>query len=87
MKKKISALAAVFLVGTVVSVYAQKSPGASEYSPGDTMKDRSSSSTLSGKRGPGASASTPGHMQKTPGGASELSPGDKMNDKRGQGGK
>jgi hypothetical protein len=83
--KKISALAAALLVGTLVAAYAQKSPGASENSPGDVMKDRLS--TPPHQSSPGASASTPGHMQKTPGGASELSPGDRMNDKREQGGR
>ncbi len=84
--KKISAIAAALLVGTVVAAHAQKSRGASEYTPGDTMKDQSSSSTLS-KKGPGASAYTPGHQQGSPGGASEISPGDRMNDKRSPRGK
>jgi len=83
--KKISALAAVLLVSTAVAAYAQKTPGASEYSPGDRMKDQSS--TMSGTKGPGASSHAPGHEQKTPGGASEMSPGDKMNDARGHGGR
>jgi hypothetical protein len=78
--KKISAMAAVLLVGSVVAAYAQKSPGASEYSPGDKMHDQSS--TKSGTKGPGASSYAPGQKQTTPGGASELSPGDKMNDTR-----
>jgi hypothetical protein len=81
---KISALAAVLLVSTAVAAYAQKSPGASEHSPGDRMKDQS---TMSGTKGPGASSYAPGHEQKTPGGASEMSPGDKMNDARGHGGR
>lgn len=83
--KTITTLAAAFLVSTAVAAYVQKSPGASEYSPGDTMKDRST--TMSGQKGPGASQFTPGHEQKTPGGASELSPGDKRNDARGKGGR
>jgi hypothetical protein len=78
--RKISALAAVLLVSTAVAAYAQKSPGASEYSPGDRMKDQSS--TQSGTKGPGASSYAPGQKQTKPGGASELSPGDKMNDTR-----
>lgn len=82
--KKLGTLAAVFLVGTVVAAYAQKSPGASESTPGDTMKDQPS---MSGKSGPGASQFAPGREQKTPGGASELSPGDRMNDTRGRGGR
>ena len=77
--KKIAALAAVLLVNTAVAAYAQKSPGASEYSPGDKMHDQS---TRSGKTGPGASQYAPGQKQTSPGGASELSPGDKMNDTR-----
>jgi hypothetical protein len=80
--KRIAALAAVLLIGTAVSAFAQRSPGASEYSPGDKMHDQSSSSTLKGKSGPGASENAPGLNQKSPGGASELSPGDKMNDAR-----
>jgi hypothetical protein len=83
--KKISALAAVLLVSTAVAAYAQKSPGASENSPGDRMKDQPS--TQSGTKGSGASSYAPGHEQKTPGGASEMSPGDRMNDTRGQGGR
>jgi hypothetical protein len=83
--KKISALAAVLLVSTAVAAYAQKSPGASEYSPGDRMKDQPS--TQSKTKGPGASSYAPGHEQKIPGGASEMSPGDRMNDTRGQGGR
>ena len=77
--KKISALVAVLLVSTAVAAYAQKSPGASEMSPGDRMKDNSS---MSGTKSPGASSFAPGRNQKSPGGASELSPGDKMNDTR-----
>jgi len=82
--KKITTLAAVLLVSTAVAAYAQKSPGASEYSPGDRMKDQS---TMNGTKGPGASSNAPGHEQKTPGGASEMSPGDKINDARGHGGR
>jgi hypothetical protein len=80
--KRIATLAAVLLVGTAVSAFAQKSPGASEYSPGDKMHDQSSSSTLKGNTGPGASQYAPGQKQTSPGGASETSPGDKMNDTR-----
>ena len=83
--KRIGTLAAVLLVGTVVAAYAQKSPGASEYSPGDRMKDQPS--TQSRENSPGASQYAPGHEQRTPGGASEMSPGDRMNDTRGQGGR
>ena len=78
VKKRISTLATVLLVGSVAAAYAQKSPVASENSPGDRMKDTPSSM----RSGPGASQYAPGHEQKTPGGASELSPGDKMNDTR-----
>ncbi len=78
--KKIPTLAAIILLGTAVAAYAQKSPGASEYTPGDSMKDHS----FSGSNDRGASRYSPGHEQKTPGGASDLSPGDKMNDKRGR---
>ena len=77
---KISALAAVLLIGTVAA-HAQRSPGASENTPADSMKDNSSS-TLSGTKGAGASSYAPGQKQTKPGGASELSPGDKMNDTR-----
>jgi hypothetical protein len=83
--KKISTLAAVLLVGTVVAAYAQESPGASEYSPGDRMHDQRSNQNR--ENSPGASQYAPGHEQKTPGGASEMSPGDRMNDTRGQGGR
>ncbi len=86
--KKIIPLAAAVLLSAGVAAYAQSksgfssAPGASESTPGDTMKDRSST-----KSGPGASQFTPGHEQRTPGSASELSPGDKMNDARGRGGR
>jgi hypothetical protein len=63
--RKISTLAAVLLVGTVLTAYAQKSPGASEYSPGDRIKDQPS--TLNRTKGPGASSYAPGHEQKAPG--------------------
>jgi len=79
--KKITTLAAVLFVSTAVTAYAQRSPGASENTPADSMKDNSSS-TLSGTKGPGASSYAPGQKQTKPGGASELSPGDKMNDTR-----
>jgi len=77
--KKVSTLAAVMLVGTVMTAYAQTSPGASGSSPGHEMKQPS---TKSGTKGPGASSYAPGQKQTTPGSASEMSPGDKMNDKR-----
>ena len=63
MKKRIGALAAVLLVGSVAAAYAQKSPGASENSPGDRMKDTPSSM----RSGPGASQYAPGHEQKDTG--------------------
>jgi hypothetical protein len=74
--KEISIVVAVILFGTVGAYAAEKSngSGASEYTPGDTMKDK-------GGKG-GASNYTPGHEQKKPGGASELSPGDRRNDRR-----
>jgi hypothetical protein len=84
--KRVGTLATVLLVGTVVAAYAQKSPGASEYSPGDRMKDESSTEK-SKDHSPGASQYAPGHEQRTSGGASEMSPGDRMNDTRGQGGR
>jgi len=77
--RKIAILAVLATMGVVGAAYAQKSPGASEYTPGDAMQDHSS---VSGSKDRGASQYTPGHEQKTPGGASELSPGDKMNDRR-----
>lgn len=80
MKKVVTALAAALLVSSLVAAYAQKSPGASEYSPGDRLNDQSQSRTLNNKPGPGASQYAPGREQKTPGGASELSPGDTMHD-------
>ncbi len=82
--KRISTLAAVILLGAVTTGYAQTSPGASASSPGHEMKHPS---TKSGTKGPGASSYAPGQKQTTPGSASEMSPGDKMNDKRGQGGR
>ena len=66
--KKIITLVAIIMMSPVAAAYAQKSPGASEYSPGDTMKDHS----VSGSKDRGASQYSPGHEQKTPGGASEL---------------
>src|SRR5438552_8363689 len=49
--KRIATLAAVLLIGTAASAYAQRSPGASENTPADSMKDNSS--TLSGTKSPG----------------------------------
>jgi len=43
--KKVGAFAAVLLVGSVVTAYAQKSPAASEMAPGDRMKDQPSTSS------------------------------------------
>ncbi len=40
--KKIATLAAVLLIGTAASAYAQRSPGASENTPANSMKDNSS---------------------------------------------
>jgi hypothetical protein len=58
--------------------------GASEFSPGDQMRDK-------GTTGRGASEFTPGDRMRDAGrpkkgarGASEFSPGDQMNDKRGR---
>jgi hypothetical protein len=73
--KKLIAVSAAVLFATAVAAYAapkEPGPGASEYTPADTMKDQ----THKTKRG--ASQFTPGHEQKSPGGASELSPGHKM---------
>jgi hypothetical protein len=79
MKGLIVTVTAILLAGIVTASAAPKGtngPGASEYTPGDTMQDKGSRA-----RG-GASQYTPGHEMKKPGGASELSPGDRMNDKR-----
>jgi hypothetical protein len=59
--------------------------GASEFSPGDRMRD--AGGPFTGARG--ASAYAPGHLMKksktkTTRGASEFTPGDKMNDLRGR---
>jgi hypothetical protein len=73
--KNLIALSAAVLFGTAVIAYAapkEPGPGASEYTPADTMKDQKT------KPKTGASQFTPGHEQKTPGGAFELSPGHKM---------
>jgi len=70
---------AIVLAGSAAVWAGPKSttgPGASEYTPGDTMHDKG----LKGKGG--ATQYAPGHNQRAPGGASELSPGDRMNDKR-----
>ena len=73
---KAALVAAAILSVTAASAYSAewgiRGPGASEYSPGDTMKDK----------GGTASQYSPGHQQKSPGGASERSPGDRMNDQR-----
>ncbi len=68
--KKILPLAAAVLLSMGVAAYAQSksgfssSPGASESTPGDMMKDRSTTSST--KSGPGASQFTPGHEQTSP---------------------
>jgi hypothetical protein len=76
---RLAFVAAALLLGASVAASAApkgtSGPGASEYTPGDTMHDKATS-------GQGASKYAPEHLQKKPGGASELSPGDRMNDKR-----
>ncbi|SDJ83064.1 MULTISPECIES: hypothetical protein [Bradyrhizobium] len=80
MKKAVLVTAAL-LIGASPA-FAQKSKGASEFSPGDQMRDSRTQTTK------GASEYAPGDRMKEPGttgmskGASELSPGDKMNDRR-----
>jgi len=58
--KKIATFAAIALFGTAVAAYAapKSGPGASEYTPGDTMQDKG----LKGKGGApgGASEFSPG---------------------------
>jgi hypothetical protein len=85
--------ATVLMVASTACGYAQtkgtttspgSSRGASEFSPGDQMRDRGGP-----KRGSrGASEFSPGDQMKDRGtsgrGASEFSPGDRMNDKRGR---
>jgi hypothetical protein len=87
--------ATVLMVASTACGYAQtkgtatspgSSRGASEYSPGDQMRDRGG--PTQGSRG--ASEYSPGDQMKdrskstTGRGASEFSPGDRMNDKRGR---
>jgi hypothetical protein len=81
MMKKAILLAAIILIGSAPHVLSQQDKGASGMSPGDKMKD----STTSTKKG--ASEFSPGDKMKdstapTKKGASEFSPGDKMNDKK-----
>ena len=73
--KKLIVVSTAVLFGTAVVAYAapkEPGPGASEFTPADTMKDQAH------KPKHGASQFTPGHEQKTPGGASEVSPGHRM---------
>jgi hypothetical protein len=85
--------ATALLVGSTACGYAQtkgtttspgSSRGASEFSPGDQMRDHGGPTR--GSRG--ASEFSPGDQMKDRGttgrGASEFSPGDRMNDKRGR---
>lgn len=93
--RRITAIAATaFLVASSACGYAQtkgtttspgSSRGASEFSPGDQMRDRGGPTP--GSRG--ASEFSPGDQKRDQGmtgqgGASEFSPGDRMNDKRGR---
>ena len=85
--------AAALLVASTACGYAQtkgtttspgSSRGASEFSPGDQMRDRGRPTR--GSRG--ASEFSPGDQMRDRGttgrGASEFAPGDRMNDKRGR---
>ncbi len=80
MKKAILVTAAL-LIGASPA-FAQKSKGASEFSPGDQMRDSRTPTTK------GASEFAPGDRMRDQGttgmskGASEMSPGDRMNDRR-----
>jgi hypothetical protein len=91
--KKLTLIAAALLLASSVSGYAApkgsdttgNAGGASEFSPGDKMRD--SGGPKKGSRG--ASEFSPGDKMRDSGGpkkgsrgASEFSPGDKMNDTR-----
>ncbi len=89
--RKLTFLAAVLLLASTASGYAApkggsnagNAGGASEFSPGDQMRDRGG--PTKGSRG--ASEFSPGDRKKdttgtTGRGASEFSPGDRMNDTR-----
>jgi hypothetical protein len=92
MKKVTLLAAAALLAGSSAFGYAAPNGtgatgGASEFSPGDQMKD--SGGPKKGARG--ASEFSPGDkkndargLKKATRGASEFSPGDKMNDARGR---
>jgi hypothetical protein len=79
--KKAVLVAAALVIGASPA-FAQKSKGASEFSPGDQMRDSRTQTTK------GASEFAPGDRMRDQGttgmskGASELSPGDRMNDRR-----
>jgi len=92
---KMSLVAAAILLASTAGGFAQSkgsgstggSKGASEFSPGDQMRDKGGPTR--GSRG--ASEFTPGDQMRDKGttgrgsrGASEFSPGDRMNDKRGR---
>jgi hypothetical protein len=86
--KKLTLFAAALLLASSVSGYAapkSNAGGASEFSPGDQMRD--SGGPKKGSRG--ASEFSPGDQMRDSGGptrgsrgASEFSPGDQMNDRR-----
>ena len=88
MKKATLLAAVILLIGSSACGYAQTkgstgtSRGASEFSPGDQMKDKGG--PTKGSRG--ASEYSPGDRMKDTGttgrGASEFSPGDQKNDTR-----
>jgi len=87
--KKIPLLALAILIGsTALGVAAQKGGGgrgASEFSPGDQMRD--AGGPRPGARGaseftPGDTMRDKGGPKKTTRGASEFSPGDRMNDRK-----
>jgi hypothetical protein len=91
---KLAVIAAALLIGTAGSALAQKghgtsgmggSRGASEFSPGDQMRDAGGPKhTMRGASefSPGDRMRDAGGPRKTMRGASEFSPGDQMNDRR-----
>jgi hypothetical protein len=95
--RKLVVIAAAILIGTAGSALAQKgghgtagmggSRGASEFSPGDQMRDAGGpKNTTRGASefSPGDRMRDAGGPRKTTRGASEFSPGDQMNDRRGR---
>jgi hypothetical protein len=90
---KSALIAVVAIIGLSSACYAEPkgasgtpgaTRGASEFSPGDQMKDKGTTGRGASEFAPGDRMRDAGGPKKGARGASEFSPGDQMNDKRGR---